>query len=89
MLSLLTEKPKTPAKPPSCHIAPGHSESQRVKVILFRQTAWTVKKARPFSARIKPQFAGRREHGMAMQYDHFPALLPGNEARFFVGNFRP
>jgi hypothetical protein len=42
MLSPLTEKPKMPVQPPSCHIAPGHSESQRVKVILFRQTAWTA-----------------------------------------------
>jgi hypothetical protein len=42
MLSPLKEKPKMPVQPPSCHIAPDRSESQRVKVILFRQITWTT-----------------------------------------------
>ena len=42
MLSPLKEKPKTPVQPPSCHIAPSRTQSQRVEVILFRQTNWTI-----------------------------------------------
>ena len=41
-------------------------------------------KAEPFTARIKPNLAGRGQHGMAIQYDDFPALFPRELVQFFA-----
>ena len=35
-----------------------------------------------------PHTCGGGGRGEEVQYDHFPALLSGNEARFLVGIFR-